>query len=204
MPDSQAREGAALDELWLSCQQRLVAHIAHDLKGALNGASVNVEVVRGRAERPETKITEISQYAGVAGDQLAIVIRMTTALLTVSRAVRGPAEVATIARTFAALMDESFRVAGLKLEVVVDGGFSGPTSASASAVRLVLGELFLLAAQQKKDLSVRLKATSPLTLEVTSTGSLELPKVVGDALTANGIVIKTAGHGISISLPSPT
>src|SRR3954467_1149191 len=124
---------ATLDELWLSCQQRLVAHIAHDLKGALNGASVNVEVVRGRSERPETGITEVAQYAAAAGDQLAIVIRMTTALLTVARPIRGPVDVGTIARNLGALIDETFRVAGLKLEVTVEGGFSGPTSAPASA-----------------------------------------------------------------------
>jgi len=204
VPDHQARADVSLDELWLSCQQRLVAHIAHDLKGALNGASVNVEVVRGRSERPETRVTEVAQYAAAAGDQLAVVIRMTTALLTTTRGVRGPVEAATIARTLAALLDESFRVAGLKLEVIAEGGLSAPTAAPAAVIRLVLGELFLSAAQQKKDLSVRLKATTPATLEVTSTAPLELPREVLQALAAHQIAVKTAGHGISMSLPSPT
>jgi hypothetical protein len=202
--DNEALAAATLDELWLACQQRLVGHIAHDLKGALNGASVNMEVVRSRAERPDAKVTDIGPYATAAGDQLAIVIRMTTALLNLTRPVRGPVEAATIGKTLAGLMEESFRIAGAKLDVTAEGGLSGATRAPATAIRLALGELFLLAAQQKMDLSVRLLAIQPPTLEVKSDAVLALRAEVLRALTGSGIVVKTAGHGISIVLPSPT
>jgi hypothetical protein len=202
--DSEALGAVTLDALWLGCQQRLVGHIAHDLKGALNGASVNIEVVRSRAERPDVKVADMAPYATAAGDQLAIVIRVTTALLNLTRPIRGPVEVAAIGKTLAGLMEESFRIAGARLDVTAEGGLSGATRASATAIRLLLGELFLLAAQQKKDLSVRLLATQPPTLELKSDAVLDLRPEVQRALTGGGIAVKTAGHGISIVLPSPT
>jgi hypothetical protein len=36
---------------WLAIQRRIAARAAHDVKNALNGVAVNVEVVRARAGR---------------------------------------------------------------------------------------------------------------------------------------------------------
>ena len=50
----------AADALWLETLQRICGRAAHELKGALNGASVNLEVVRSRATRAEALASSIS------------------------------------------------------------------------------------------------------------------------------------------------
>lgn len=193
--------GASLDELWLQCQHRLVAHVAHDLKGALNGVSVNVEVVRGRAERPDTPISSVEQYATAATEQLGVVIKMTTTLLSITRAVRGAAEVSAVARQLVSLLEDTLRSDGATLELVVEGGVAGTTSAPASAVRLALAETLMSAAHQQCDISVRVRATDAPIVEIRSVASFEVFPDVGRALADTGITVKTDGHGISIVFP---
>lgn len=194
----------SLDHLWLLCQHRLVAHIAHDLKGALNGVSVNLEVVRGRAGRPDTPASDLLQYANAARDQLEVVIHTTTALLSIGRAVRGVAEVSVIARQIVALLEDTLKSDGATIELAIDGGLAGTTSAPPSAVRLALAEMLFSQVVQKRNVAVRIKATAAPTVEIRSEGSFEMLPDIGRALADAGIQIKTDGHGISIVFPGPT
>jgi len=198
--------GAAqsLDALWLGCQQRLLAHVAHDMKGALNAVSVNVEVVRGRAGRPGIPVSDVLQYADAASVQLGAVIKMTTALLSIGRSVRRPAAVSAIARYFVGLLEDTLRSDGAKVELVIDGGLSGATSAPPSAVRLALGEALLSAAVQKRDVAVRVRGTATPTVEIRSEASVEILPDIGRALANAGIKVKTDGHVISMVFPAPT
>ncbi len=193
----------SLDELWLQCQQRLVAHVAHDVKGALNGVSVNVEVVRGRAGRPETPVSDVLRYADAASEQLGVVIKMTAALLSIGRGVRGSAEVSAVARQLVSLLEDTLRSDGAKMELVIEGGLSGATSAPPSAVRLALAEALLPTVVQKRDVAVRVRATATPTVEIRSEASVEIVPDVGRALADVGVRIKTDGHGISIVFPAP-
>jgi signal transduction histidine kinase len=76
---------SAVDALWLATLQKLSAHVAHDLKGALNGVSVNLEVVRSRSEKDSTTGADVRRFATNAAEQMSIVIRATTALLSLAR-----------------------------------------------------------------------------------------------------------------------
>jgi signal transduction histidine kinase len=192
-----------LDALWLRCQQRLAAHVAHDLKGALNGISVNLEVVRGRSGDPNTHVSAVHRYAGAATEQLAIVIKMATALLSIGRAVRGSAEVSAVTRQVVGLLEDTLKSDGAKVELIVEGGFAGATSAPPSAVRLALTEPLMSAAVQKQDISVRVRATTEPVVEIQSQATFEIFPDVGKALAEAGIIFKTDGHGISISFPGP-
>jgi signal transduction histidine kinase len=194
---------ALLDALWLRCQQRLAAHVAHDLKGALNGVSVNLEVVRSRAEDPNTHVSAVRRYAEAAGDQLGIVIKMSTALLSIGRAVRGSAEVSSVMRQIVALLEDTLRSDGAKIELLIEGGVAGATSASPSAVRLALAEPLMSAAAQKRDISIRVRAAAEPVVEIRSAATFEIFPDVGKVLANAGIVMKADGHGISIVFPGP-
>ena len=194
----------SLDALWLRCQQRLFAHVAHDMKGVLNGVSVNVEVVRGRAGRPETLAADVMRYADAASAQLGVVIKMTTALLSIGRGARGLAEVSAIARQLVGLLEDTLSSDGAKIDLAIDGGLSGATSAPPSAVRLALGEALLSVVVQKRDVAVRVRATATPTVEIRSEASVEMFPDVGRALADAGIHVKTDGHGISMVFPAPT
>ena len=54
----------SVDALWLDTLQRICTRVAHELKGALNGVSVNLEVVRSRSERQDAPASGVARYAG--------------------------------------------------------------------------------------------------------------------------------------------
>jgi hypothetical protein len=191
----------SVDELWLRCQQRLFAYVAHDLKGALNGASVNIEVVRGRAAHPDGNV---QPYAVAAAAQMESVIKTTVALLAIGRESRGPAEVSAIARQLVGLVEATVRSDGGRIDLVVEGGVAGLTSAAPSAVRLALSEVILTAAALKTEVEVRIRATESPTVVLRGGGAVEMPPEVAEALTEAEIRIQTDGHGTSIVFPGPT
>ena len=131
------------DELWLEMLQRLCGRVAHELKGALNGVSVNLEVVRSRCEQPQTGAAAVGKYANTAGDQLGAVIAMTDALLTLSRPERDTVDVGMVIRRVEALVGPAARADGRQLEV--DPGIAdlGPTSARGNAARMAITAVLL-------------------------------------------------------------
>src|SRR5881397_3033593 len=95
-PPSGMPATSTIDALWLDTLHRVCARAAHELKGALNGVSVNLEVVRSRAARPDAPASAVSPYANSAVDQFDIVIEMSVALLSLGRQARSPVEVETV------------------------------------------------------------------------------------------------------------
>ncbi|HET9425054.1 MAG TPA: hypothetical protein VFO55_06745 [Gemmatimonadaceae bacterium] len=192
-----------VDELWLASLQKLTAHIAHDLKGALNGVSVNVEVVRGRSEREGTTGGDVHRFAVSAAEQLAVVIRTTGALLSLGRASRGPADVSAVAKQVGGLLADQIAFEGGKLEVSIEGGLSVETSAPLNAVRLAIAESVFAAAGGARQVTVRVRGLrSPVVQVAPATGAV-LPPEVTSSLASAGVRILTDGHGISIEFPGP-
>jgi hypothetical protein len=148
-------------------------------------------------------VSAVRRYAEAASDQLGIVIKMSTALLSIGRSVRGSAEVSSIMRQIVALLEDTLRSDGAKMELVIEGGVAGTTSAPPSAVRLALAEPLMSAAAQKRDISVRIRATTEPVVEIRSEATFEIFPDVGKALADAGIAVKTDGHGISIVFPGP-
>src|SRR5262245_10475014 len=104
-----------IDALWLATLERICSRAAHEVKGALNGVAVNVEVVRSRAERPEAQAAAVRSFAGAASDQLEVVIGMTDALLSLARPAPLPVELASTLRRFDALLGPASRADGRRL-----------------------------------------------------------------------------------------
>jgi hypothetical protein len=174
------------------------------MKGALNSVSVNVEVVRGRAGgRPGTPVSDVRQYADAASGQLEVVIKMVTALLSIGRGIHGSTEISTIARQLVSLLEDTLHSDGAKIELVIDGGLSGATSAPSAAVRLALGESLLSVVGQKRDVAVRVRAAITPSVEMRSEARFEMLPDVGRALADAGITVQADGHGISIVFPAP-
>lgn len=194
---------ASVDELWLRSLQKLTAHVAHDLKGALNGVSVNLEVVRSRSERETSTGADVHKFAVSAADQLAVVIRTTGALLALGRASKGPAEVTAIARSFAALLTDTSPEARTKFEIHTEGGLAAETSAPLNAVRLALAEGLIAAASGKGEITVRVKGLPVPQVQISPATDPALPSEVQTALRGAGIRLATDGHGISMYFPGP-
>jgi hypothetical protein len=117
---------AVINALWLGVLARIGGLAAHEVKGALNGVSVNVEVVRTRAEKPGVAASAVGEYATAAAEQLSAVISMSEALL---------------------LLVPAARADGRRLETDESLNQLGATSAGVNAVRLAIGGCLLAAVE---------------------------------------------------------
>src|SRR5690348_11753264 len=135
----------SVDALWLDTLQRVCARAAHDLKGALNGVSVNLEVVRSRSERADAPASAVAKYATSASDQLGSVIAMTEAVLSLARAPREPVDVGSVLRRLDTLLSPTGRADGRTLELRGPIDEIGVTSSIGNAARLVLSTTLLAA-----------------------------------------------------------
>lgn len=124
--------------LWLTTLQRALGRASHDVKDALNGVSVNLEVIRSRSARPEAPAAAVASFAEAAGQQLERLTSLLEAVLALGRAERDPADVAVILRRLAILCSAS--AASGDAEVLVELGDveTTVTRVPGDAVRLAL------------------------------------------------------------------
>src|SRR5690349_11367443 len=93
--------------LWRVELQRALGRATHDVKDALNGVSVNLEVVRSRASRADAPVSSVAPFAEAAAQQLERLTALLDAVLALGRSERGPAEVGVTLRRVAALCSAS-------------------------------------------------------------------------------------------------
>jgi hypothetical protein len=127
------------DGLWGKALQQVIGLAAHEVKDALNGVSLNLEVLRSRLSAGRGDANSLESFATAASDQLETLTARIEAVLFLSRPHRGdaPADVAITLKQLAVLLVPAARADGMKLQV--EGyDVAVPTSAPPTAVRLVL------------------------------------------------------------------
>ncbi|MDQ2668886.1 MAG: hypothetical protein M3Z05_23250, partial [Gemmatimonadota bacterium] len=95
MPTSGVEDLAAL---WLATLQRAVGRASHDVKDAINGVSVNLEVIRSRAARPDTPASAVASFGESAAHQLERLTSLIEAVLALGKAERAPVDVGATLR----------------------------------------------------------------------------------------------------------
>jgi len=136
MPTSAASADAGV--LWLAALQRALGRAAHDVKDALNGVSVNLEVVRSRASRADAPASAVAPYAEAAAQQLERLTALLDAVLALGRSERAPVDVGITLRRVAAVCSASNASADARV-TVRDGRIDDArTTVSGDAVRLAL------------------------------------------------------------------
>jgi signal transduction histidine kinase len=195
----------SVDELWLDVLQQVSARTAHELKGALNGVAVNLEVVRSRSVRADAAAAAVAPFAASAADQLDAVVGMTEALLRLARPPRESVDIIETLDSLASLVAPSARAEGgsLRIETQREIG-NGAVQARGNVVRLVIGATILAALSRKGDIRCRVdvgEATVVGIACVDAEGPLELPSDVMAAAAAAGIRVQTEGQSISLAVP---
>lgn len=197
---------SSIDARWLDALQRLASRSAHEIRGALNGVSVNVEVVRSRAAKATASAAALEPFADAASAQLDDVIELTEALLGLSRPAREPVEIATETKRVVTLLAAAARADSRRLHIEDAAALNGlgVTSASGSAVRVAVCECLLAAV----DASAKIKctavadATSPsIRIDAPDGESISLPSDLVSFATESGIDIQAEASSISISFP---
>jgi hypothetical protein len=197
-----------VEGLWLATFQRALGRASHDVKDALNGVSVNLEVVRGRAAKADVRAAAVAPFAEAAGQQLERLTTLVEAVLALGRAERQPADVAVTLRRIATVCGASSSAADAEVVVEVGDVESAATSVPGDAVRLALAAP-LLALVNGGNGSARLSAvrcvvSADAAATIVTIGAAgrraAMPDDVADAVRAAGVrwtepASATAGGG---------
>jgi hypothetical protein len=203
MADARARE---VEALWLEALQQVAARAAHEIKGALNGVCVNLEVVRSRAAgQSAASASGLARFADAAADQMEELVAMNEALLALARRPRDVVDVLATAHQLVALLGPAARSDGGELKIA-DGRSNGggdATSAPAVAVRLVLAAVMLRALDKRAGATCRVEAGDGMVIRVEcadGTG-LELDPAVARVAGEAGIRVDVSPGGLSLAFP---
>jgi signal transduction histidine kinase len=196
----------SVDELWLDVLQQVSARTAHELKGALNGVSVNLEVVKSRSMRADAAAAAVAPFAASAADQLDAVVDMTEALLKLARPPREPVDIGATIDGLTSLLAPSARAEGGSLRVE-----SPSREVAALAIRprgnvarLLIGATLLAALSRKGDIRCRVEVGEEIVVGVEcadAEGPIELPMDVLAAAAGADIRVHCEGQSISLAFP---
>lgn len=195
----------SVEELWLTMLGQIVGRAAHEVKGALNGVSVNLEVVRLRSGRPDAPAAAVSTFAQTAAGQLDSLTAMTEALLALGRPPRPPVELATVLRNLGALLVPAAKAEGVALDVPGRLEQAHPLAVPGAVARLLLGAALLACIEERRDAAVAVSDGSPDTIAVsvrpTDGRGLELGDRMAAVATEAGVVVGAGDAGITLTFP---
>ena len=204
MPDSVVAADAGA--LWLAALQRALGRAAHDVKDALNGVSVNLEVVRSRAARAEAPASTVAPFANAAAQQLDRLTALLDAVLALGRSEREPVDVGITLRRVATLCSASSAATDARVVVRDAGVGDARTRVSGDVVRLALasplleavvgrgeprGHVECVLASEADAIVVRLHAGRPV----------PMPPEVAEPLRAAGVTWSESADELSLVFP---
>ena len=197
----KAAQPRTTDELWLDTLEDVCARAAHEVKGVLNGVSVNLEVVRSRSARSNGEASSVRSFAESATGQFERLSDMSEALLMLCRAPREPVEITATVKHLVALLDPVAKVDGHAIEVSEANG-AGAVRARGNVVRLVLARALLAALDRKVDIRCHVELGNDAVVRI-SAGSeaITVPTDVTDAAARSSIRIDSDGDCISLAFP---
>ncbi len=205
MSDGAEVGAPSAERLWLDTLQALGRPVAHEVRNALNGVSVNLEVVRARAARPDATAASVARYADVAAAQVESLSSLLDALLAVVRPAGEAPDAARVVAPLVALLDAVARPEGGAVELRVEpDGEPVRTALDGATLRALAGALLLAAAERGAALSCELDGGSRPTLRVRRPGAeLPAPPAAARALAERaGVRLDLQGEAWVAALPA--
>lgn len=191
-----------VDGLWLAKLQEVVDRAAHEVKDALNGVTLNVEVVRSRAGKGELPATAISSFAEAAAAQLETLSRRVESVLVLGRPARNPVDVALTLRHLAELLVPAAHADGGSLSI--DGiTTSAPTTAPGTVVRLGLAAgLLAVSGKGRRGRCVLENAPEAVVrFSHESAGACDLDPATAAALAGHAVRIERSPRDLTLVFP---
>jgi hypothetical protein len=206
MPASVAPVDAGV--LWLATLQRALGRASHDVKDALNGVSVNLEVIRSRSARADAPATAVAPFADAAVQQLDRLTILLDAVLALGRSEREPADVSITLRRVAALCGASSSSADSAVTVRDSDVDDARTRVPGDAVRLALAAPLLEAVlgtrggPRASDVVCELtEGPDALVVRLFADRPIQLPGDVTETLRAAGVRWTEAPNDLSLVFP---
>jgi signal transduction histidine kinase len=165
---------------------------AHELKNALNGVALNLEVVRGRLGRAADPST-IVRFADTAADQLELLVRDTEALLAVARPGTSPCDVGEIARQLHVLLERS-GADGSALVLDAPPPGVAVTRTEPTIVRIMVAALVVAVLDRagRSELAVRPGRGGDVALHLASAAPVELDAELAELAGDAGVRVETS------------
>jgi signal transduction histidine kinase len=193
--------------LWLAALQRALGRAAHDVKDALNGVSVNLEVVRTRAGRVDAPASAVAPYADAAAQQLDRLTALLDAVLALGRSEREPADVGITLRRIAALCSASNASSDARVTVRESLVGDARTSVAGDAVRLALTAPLLDAVASRRGESREAVVCElmgdgeALIVRVLADRPVQMPADAVEVLRAAGVRWTESANDLSVVFP---
>ena len=205
MPASAAVADAGV--LWSAALPRALGRAAHDVKDALNGVSVNLEVIRSRAARAEAPASAVAPFADAAAHQLERLTGLLEAVLALGRSEREPADVGITLRRIAVLCSASN--ASTDARVVVRDVAVGDTRTRVpgDVVRLaliapLLGAVADRRGQPRDSVECELASEADSVVVRLDAGRpVPMPSEVAEPLRAAGVTWSESANDLSLVFP---
>jgi hypothetical protein len=193
--------------LWLAVLQHALARASHDVKDALNGVSVNLEVVRSRAGRADAAASAVAPFADAAAHQLERLTALLDAVLALGRRERGPVDVGITLRRVAAVCSASNAASDARVTVREALVSDARTGVPSEAVRLALTAPLLDAVASRRG-----ESREPVVCELAGDGdalvvrlladrAVTMPADAAEALRALGVRWTESANELSIVFP---
>ena len=186
----------------LAALQEVANRAAHEVKDALNGVSLNLEVTRSRA-RSGADGGSLAAFTDAAAEQLELVSERVDALLSLARTPRPGVDVAATLGSLARLLLPAAKSDNIPLRIV---GYErpAPTAAPAVATRLALasGLLALIKEGGGRCVLASEKGETVVRFSHESAGTCSLGDDTVSAIAAHAIRTNRSGSDLLIIFPA--
>jgi hypothetical protein len=194
-----------LDGLWWETLQRVIDVAAHEVKDALNGVSVNLEVIRSRSGRRPSNPTSVVDFAEAASGQFEALSERVEAVLFLSRPHKpagAPVDVSLTLRHLGSLLAPAAKANGGSLGVE-GSDKAATTSAPAAATRLALATPLLSLIKEGGRGRCQLEPGQETVVRFSheSAGTCSLDPAVAEALAEYEIQNKRSGSDLLLIFP---
>jgi signal transduction histidine kinase len=182
--------------------QRLASRVAHELRNPLNGAMLNVEVVRQRLQRSGVEPATLVPFGEAAASELARATALVDALLALARPASSPVDLVTVLDPLVVLYDAVATPRGGRVTLERSRGEMSETSANGDLVRCIVAAVL---DQAIDDPVVRCEIAASDRAAVVdlrcSEREVALEAPILEAMTRAGIEQSGVPHGIVILFP---
>lgn len=191
-----------LQARWQGVLQEVVDRAAHEVRDALNGVAVNLEVVRSRSAAGMASAAAVAPFAEAAADQLETLGGRIESFLFLSRPPRPPTDIALTVRHLGQLLVPATRADGGTLSIE---GAKTPalTSTDAVAVRLALASGLLLVTEPGKAGRCVLEADADTVVRFSHepAGARTLDPVTAALLAGQSIRVERSAEDLILVFP---
>lgn len=203
-----ASQEQAVAALWLGVWQRIAGRSAHEVKNALNGVSVNLEVVRSRlaraaADPAAAASATATRFAEVASAQFELLAVLSDAMLGLARPPRAPADIAQLLAPLVVLLEAIGRSEGGSLIVGGLGvGSSTRVAAPPLLVRLLLAAALDAAVGRGRAVTCRVESGREVRVRIAWDGPEPAPAVapeIAQAAAQGGVGFEAGAHAVTLT-----